>query len=103
MTAMQADVLIVGAGAAGAAAGRELVRRGLHPLVLEARDRVGGRAWTDASAFGFPVDMGCSWLHSANVNPWMTYAREHGFTVRERSPQWQRRIGATETSERPAQ
>jgi monoamine oxidase len=96
---MQADVLIVGAGAAGAAAGRELVRRGLRPLVLEARDRVGGRAWTDASAFGFPVDMGCSWLHSANVNPWMTYAREHGFTVRERSPQWQRRIGATETSE----
>jgi monoamine oxidase len=95
---MQADVVIVGAGAAGLAAGQELLRRGVRPLVLEARSRVGGRAWTDESAFGFPLDMGCSWLHSANLNPWMTYARKHGYTVRERSPQWQRRIGAVEAS-----
>ena len=95
---MQTDVVIVGAGAAGAAAGLELLRRGVRPLVLEARARVGGRAWTDSAAFGFPVDMGCSWLHSADLNPWTTYAREHGFTVRERSPQWQSRIGAAETS-----
>jgi monoamine oxidase len=95
---MQADVVIVGAGAAGVAAGLELLGQGVRPLVLEARARVGGRAWTDTTAFGFPVDMGCSWLHSANLNPWMSYAREHGFTVRERSPQWQRRIGAAETS-----
>ena len=92
-------VVIVGAGAAGIAAARHLKHAGLNPLVLEARHRVGGRAWTNVTAFGFPVDMGCAWLHSADRNPWMSYAREQGFTIIERSPVWRRRIGRDEPSE----
>src|SRR5690349_14271715 len=93
------DVVIVGAGAAGIAAARHLRQAGLNPLLLEARDRVGGRAWTNVAAFGFPVDMGCAWLHSADRNPWMSYAREQGFKIIERSPVWRRRIGRDEPSE----
>jgi monoamine oxidase len=91
-------LVIVGAGAAGIAAAHELRRLGLHPVLLEARTRVGGRAWTDRSRLGVPLDMGCAWLHSADVNPWTAYAREHGFTVRQRSPMWQRRVAGVETS-----
>lgn len=95
---MSHEVVIAGAGAAGLTAARELTRAGIRPLVLEARGRPGGRAWTDTETFGFPVDLGCSWLHSADVNPWTRYARECGCTVRERSPIWQRRIGGMEAS-----
>ena len=91
-------IVIVGAGVAGVTAARELRRLGRRSVLLEARDRVGGRAWTDRSRLGVPLDIGCSWLHSADVNPWTAYARAHGFTVRERSPVWQRRIGGVEAS-----
>lgn len=92
------SIAIVGAGAAGIAAGRWLQAAGHRPLILEARNRLGGRAWTDTATFGFPVDRGCQWLHSADQNPWMFYAREQGFEVIEQSPVWQRRIGALEAS-----
>ena len=91
---MPHDIVIVGAGAAGIAAGRWLLAAGHRPLILEARNRSGGRAWTDTTTLGIPVDRGCQWLHSADRNPWMFYAREQGFDVIERSPVWQRRIGA---------
>ena len=91
-------IVIVGAGAAGMAAGMFLRARGERPLIVEARDRVGGRAHTDTSAFGMPVDLGCGWLHSADVNPWTRYARAQGFDVIERDPIWRRRIGARLTT-----
>jgi len=87
------DIVVVGAGAAGLAATRTLTDRGLPAICLEARDRVGGRAWTDAETFGVPVDRGCAWLHSADINPWRAIAAGLGFTVRERQPQWQVRVG----------
>ena len=68
------DVLVIGAGGAGLTAARELMSAGVPVLVLEARDRIGGRAVTDTS-LGVPWDRGCSWLHSPNVNPWVAYAR----------------------------
>ena len=74
------EVLVIGAGGAGLAAAKDLAAKGVSVLVLEARDRVGGRAFTDSS-LGVPWDRGCSWLHSSNVNPWMAYARQNGFDV----------------------
>jgi len=75
------DVIVIGAGAAGLAATRALREAGLQVATLEARDRIGGRAWTESSTFGFPFDRGCHWLHSAKVNPWVGYGEEHGFSM----------------------
>jgi monoamine oxidase len=87
------DAVVVGAGAAGLVAATELARAGLAVRVVEARGRVGGRAWTDRETFGCPIDRGCAWLHSADRNPWTDYARREGFTVAERPPQWRQWIG----------
>jgi monoamine oxidase len=84
---------VIGAGAAGLVAARELRAAGLSVRVLEARGRAGGRAWTDLDTLGVPIDRGCAWLHCAEDNPWTAFARERGFRVVERSPDWQRRIG----------
>ena len=62
------DVAIVGAGAAGIAAARAVRAAGASYVVLEAAARLGGRALTDHS-LGFPLDLGCTWLHSADRNP----------------------------------
>lgn len=75
------DVVVVGAGAAGLAAARTLLDRGLSVSVLEADNRIGGRAWTESQTFGFPYDRGCHWLHHASSNVWREYAKNHGFDV----------------------
>ena len=64
-------VVIVGAGAAGLAAARWLQQRGIKLLVLEARDRVGGRIHTVAMGNGSPVDLGAAYIHGcdASYNP----------------------------------
>ena len=66
--AVQADVIIIGAGIAGLSAAKILKNKGLSVLILEARGRIGGRIWTDKS-LGFPVDLGASWIHGINKNP----------------------------------
>lgn len=88
--AAEYDVAILGAGAAGIAAARRLIERGLSVVVLEARDRVGGRAVTISTASGWPVDLGCEWLHSADRNPLAALARSLGFSVVEKRPDWGR-------------
>jgi monoamine oxidase len=61
---LDADVIIIGAGAAGLAAAIELQSTNLTFLVLEARNRVGGRAHTDQETFTpTPIDLGASWIH----------------------------------------
>jgi monoamine oxidase len=93
------DVIVVGAGAAGLAATRTLLERGLSVVALEARNRIGGRAWTDHETFGVPFDRGCAWLHAAEVNPWRDIAAEFGFTVIEKDPAWQGRVGSRRLGE----
>jgi monoamine oxidase len=83
------DVIVVGAGAAGIAAARRLQGSGLHALVLEARARPGGRAFT-TTLDGHVVDLGCGWLHSAETNPWVEIARRRGFTIDKSPPPWAR-------------
>jgi len=64
MTSIQPDVVVIGAGAAGLAAARALHERGIELLVLEARDRVGGRAYTIRSADGsYPIEYGAEFIH----------------------------------------
>ena len=81
------DVAIVGAGAAGIAAGRRLERSGLSAMMLEATARVGGRAWT-CDVAGLALDLGCGWLHSADRNPWTRVAEALGLAVDRRTPAW---------------
>jgi monoamine oxidase len=78
------DVAVIGAGAAGIAAGRRLAEAGVNFVLLEARSRIGGRAWTK-TAGGFPLDLGCGWLHSGDRNPWTQIAEQSGFTI-DRTP-----------------
>jgi monoamine oxidase len=82
------EVIVIGAGAAGLAAGRELARAGIKFRILEARDRIGGRAHTIQREH--PLDLGCGWLHSADVNPFTTILSNIGFTIDKTPPAWGR-------------
>ena len=62
------DVVVIGAGAAGIGAGRGLSQLGIPHVILEAKQRVGGRAFSDTSSLGALWDHGCHWFHSADVN-----------------------------------
>ena len=84
------ETVIVGGGAAGIAAGRRLKNAGVKCLIVEARRRLGGRAWTIADPSGFPIDLGCGWLHSADRNPWVAIAEEQRKTIDKTTPPWRR-------------
>ena len=63
-------IVIVGAGAAALAAANELQVRGFGNVVLlEARDRAGGRIWTSSIGDGIPVELGATWIHGVRGNP----------------------------------
>src|SRR3712207_1776581 len=62
------DGAVVGGGGAGIGAARCLLAAGLRVTVLEARDRVGGRAVT-VPVKGHPLDLGAHWLHAGPINP----------------------------------
>src|SRR6516162_191629 len=86
------DVAVIGAGAAGIGAARRLREVGtVSIVVLEARERVGGRVHTIAPA-GFPLDRGAEWLHSADRNPLSPIAHSLGFSVHRRPPEWTTRL-----------
>lgn len=74
--AAEPDVVIVGAGVAGLAAARSLMAANRSVLVVEARERVGGRAVTDSTTFGFPFDLGAQWIEAGRSNPAMAIAKE---------------------------
>ena len=63
------DVIVIGAGIAGLAAARTVLEAGRSCLVLEARDRIGGRIWTSNIWPDVPVDLGASWIHGTEGNP----------------------------------
>ncbi|HWA87813.1 MAG TPA: FAD-dependent oxidoreductase [Opitutus sp.] len=72
------DVIVVGAGLSGLTTAKDLIRTGHSVLVLEATDRIGGRAITDTS-FPVPIDLGAAWLHGADTNPLTSVADWTGF------------------------
>jgi monoamine oxidase len=77
----EVDVVIIGAGAAGLAAAKTCREQGLSFKLLEAMDRIGGRAHTSSEHFGIPFDIGCAWLHAADRNPFYPEAQEAGWTL----------------------
>ena len=85
------EVVIVGGGAAGIAAARRLHDAHVHCLLVEARSRLGGRAWTASLGPATAVDLGCGWLHSADRNPWREIAEAQGRTIDKTPPPWMRR------------
>ncbi len=85
------EVAVIGGGAAGVAAARRLHDAGIRCLVIEARPRLGGRAWTITDASGYALDLGCGWLHSADRNPWSAIAQAQGLQIDRTPPPWTRR------------
>src|SRR5260221_7659980 len=87
----EVDVAIIGAGAAGLGAAHALKDSGLSFIVLEARDRVGGRAHTIQAAPGIIFDLGCRWLHSADQNSFVEIAQALDFEINKDLPPWRER------------
>jgi monoamine oxidase len=85
------DVAIIGAGAAGLGAAHALQNSGLSTIVLEARDRVGGRGYTIQAAPDVVFDLGCGWLHSADKNSFVEIAEQLNFEVNKALPPWRER------------
>jgi monoamine oxidase len=88
-----ADVVIVGAGAAGIAAARRIAAAGKRAIVCEAADVVGGRCITDTATFGVPYDHGAHWLHTPLSNPVAKLATQVGFDIYRAPPGQRLRIG----------
>ena len=104
------DVCVIGAGSAGIAAARRLIRAGVSVIVLEARDRIGGRAHTiqrrlvqhRGGSLEMGLDMGCGWLHSGDENLLTDIGRNAGFTIDETPPPWNSAPFAGATDDRAA-
>lgn len=73
-------VVVIGAGAAGLTAARSLKSSGCEVLVLEARDRIGGRVWTDRR-FGAAVELGAGEIHGQDGNPLTALAQQWGLST----------------------
>ena len=74
------DIAVIGAGAAGLGAAKTLGQAGADFILLEASHRIGGRAYTEEAAPGVPFDLGCHWMHSGSLNPFVPIAERLGFT-----------------------
>jgi monoamine oxidase len=84
----EVDVAIIGAGAAGLGAAHALKKSKLSCIVLEARDRVGGRAHTIEATPEITFDLGCGWLHSADENSFVSIAEQLNFEIDRNRPPW---------------
>lgn len=81
-----ADVVVIGAGFAGLTAARELRQAGRSVIVLEARDRIGGRTWLD-TRLGRPLEMGGTWVHWTQPYVWAEMKRYGIGTVQSPVPE----------------
>jgi monoamine oxidase len=77
----EADIVVVGAGAAGIAAARRIQAVNRKVIVVEADTRLGGRCWTDGATFDVPFDRGARWLHNPETNPMVRLARNAGLDI----------------------
>ena len=77
----EADVVVIGAGAAGIAAARRIIAANRKVIVVEAASQVGGRCQTDSSTFDVPFDRGARWMHNPDTNPMIKLARAAGLEI----------------------
>ena len=75
------DAIVVGAGAAGIAAGRRLAAANKRFLIVEATERIGGRCFTETQTFGVAYDRGAHWIHAPDINPVAKLAARAGLDV----------------------
>jgi len=89
----EADIVVIGAGAAGIAAARRIMAANRKVIVVEASNQIGGRCQTDVSTFDVPFDRGARWMHNPETNPMIKLARSAGLEITT-APQGQKiRIG----------
>jgi monoamine oxidase len=88
-----ADIIIVGAGAAGIAAARRIAAAGRRFVLLEASDHIGGRCVTDTRTFGVPYDRGAHWIYTPDQNPLTKLTPRRGVEVYPAPPSQKVRIG----------
>jgi monoamine oxidase len=77
----EADIVVIGAGAAGIAAARRIQAANRKVIVIEATGRAGGRCLTDTTSFAVPFDRGARWLHNPESNPMVKLARSAGLDL----------------------
>src|SRR6476620_3360511 len=77
----EADIVVVGAGAAGIAAARRVMAANRKVIVVEAASQIGGRCQTDISSFDVPFDRGARWMHNPETNPMIKLARSAGLEI----------------------
>jgi monoamine oxidase len=77
----EADIVVIGAGAAGIAAARRIQAANRKVIVVEAAGQAGGRCLTDTSTFELPFDRGARWLHNPETNPMIKLARDAGLDI----------------------
>src|SRR5215472_6362388 len=77
----EADIVVIGAGAAGIAAARRIQATGRKVIVVEAANQIGGRCLTDSTTFDVPFDRGARWMHNPDTNPIIKLARAAGLEI----------------------
>ncbi len=75
------DCIVIGAGVAGLAAAKKLHQAGQRVVVVEARQRIGGRVWTDTIGSDVSVDLGAQWIHGISGNPLAEIANSNALTT----------------------
>src|ERR1700694_3397964 len=76
--AREADIVVIGAGAAGIAAARRIMAANRRVIVVEAEGQIGGRCLTDTATYEVPFDRGARWMHNPDTNPMIRLARAAG-------------------------
>jgi monoamine oxidase len=89
----EADIVVIGAGAAGIAAARRIMAANRRVIVVEAEGQIGGRCLTDTATFEVPFDRGARWMHNPDTNPMIRLARNAGFDISAAPPGQNIRIG----------
>src|SRR5229473_2117908 len=89
----EADIVVIGAGAAGIAAARRILAANRKVIVVEATGRIGGRCLTDTTTFDVPFDRGARWMHNPDTNPMIRLARNAGLDISAAPPGQKIRIG----------